>query len=235
MQDQVIGYDAQGKPITAKPSGYDSSGKPIYVNDGATETINTDPKTLRLRSFASMVGAPIDTQTGKRFGPKISAPPRGTLPVLAGLVAAAASSGLSIPASAAIAGLSGGAAEGADALMHGEKPTLGSMAMEGAEQFAMQRAPQAVANKLIPAGMKAVKAASMSKAEQIARPTVGAADMITDAIKGAPIIGGDVTLNNIGHALYGTGQKIASKAREIPQALRNMQLIYRVLANRNKQ
>jgi hypothetical protein len=98
---------------------------------------------IKLRSWSDMLNMPIDTSTGKAFRAKMPTPPRGTLPVLAGMGAALATGGMSIPLQAAISGLAGAGGEGAEQALRGEQLDPVRMAGEGAIQSVAGAAPLA--------------------------------------------------------------------------------------------
>ncbi len=122
-----------GKPVPVSTEG--AWGKPVPVEPQKPDM------TASLRSMGDMLTAPIDTSTGKPFKMNLPHPPKGTLPVLAGMATAIGTGGLSVPEQVAAALLAGTSGSGAESLMRGEKPSLGNMAMEGSEQAAIAGLP----------------------------------------------------------------------------------------------
>jgi hypothetical protein len=198
-----------------------------------------DPSKIRLRSIPEMVGFPTDPETGNPLPTGMHAPPRGTLPVLVGIASAFIPGGPALRSLAAMVG--GGGGEAIDEKIHGEKLDPMKIATEAGMQGGItylglpNRGAATVGRKITNAGQKAVSAASMTKSQQLARPIVGFGDMVMDAVKGAPIVGGPVTLNNAGHAIYRAGQKVSQGAAQLPDKIRKALLLIRAISGTNKE
>lgn len=203
----------------------------------------SDSKTLHMRSIADMSGDhdplgmfPRDPNTGDRLKSTLHAPPRGTLPVLAGLA-----SGL-IPGGGLVRGLgmmaAGGAGEAVDEAIHGEPIDGGKILTEAATQGVLGGVSK-VPSALRAGGQKAVLNAGLSTAQRINRPNPTMGELGMDMVSKFPYFG-QVGMNAAGHTMYKAGQ-MARKAPSVVKdalsssALRNIQLLYRVLANKQDQ
>lgn len=139
----IVGKDGKEHVF---PQGFDPKKAAGIVAQSVAPDKPTN--TLKMRSIASMQDSydpiglfPRDPATGERLSPKVSAPPRGLLPVLGGMASAIPAVGL--PLRLALGVVGGAAGEGADALAHGERPTIEGMATEGAMQGAISGVPMA--------------------------------------------------------------------------------------------
>lgn len=194
------------------------------------------PNTIRMRSMADMIEQPTNPD-GTKFRAQLRPPPRGTLPVLAGLASAF------IPGAGALrAALSmgaGGAGEAVDEVIHGEPLSPMKIATEAAIQGVPNVVPK-VAGGLRTAGQKAVLNAGLTEAQRLARPNPTMGELGMDLVSSVPALG-RTTMNAVGHTLYKAGQlpgKILPKAATdavTPNTLRNLQLLYRVLTGREGQ
>lgn len=260
----IIGKDGKEHVF---PQGFDPK-KAAQIVSGVR-----DESTAQLGSVSEMAKEPrklnmfpADPSTGKplpMIAPKF---PRGTLPVLAGMTAALATGGLSVPAQAAAALFAGSGGSGAESLMRGETPSIGNMAMEGAEQAAIAGLPGIgrvganVGKRL--AGFKAGKLTTLATAApidaallKIGVPHVAsegaawkAAEAITPKVEQAvnatgraSVSAGDAVANAAQKKTSGEvigqmfGKPMYAKAGRVPvvgDALRKMQLLYRVLTGK---
>lgn len=215
---------------------------------------------------------PRDPKTGERLDTPVPKVPRGTLPVLAGMAAAAGTGGLSVPLQAAIAGLAGAAGEGGEEALRGEPIDPARMAGEGLGQAVMpytSKAAGPIGRGIAKVGdrLAAFKAGLGTKAllggaawgAASALPSglrEGAAAVAMKAMK--PAAEGVVKATGrgvatVGNAIEGAAAKSAvdrvampprflpgptvtsHKTPMIPDALRKMQLLYRIITNQDKQ
>lgn len=218
--------DEQGVVIVGKdgtehhfPAGMDPQKAAAIVRGDAMEMPAQDLGTGR-KNLMDTFSMPIDKTTGKPFRAKAFAPPRGVVAPLAGMGAALATGGLSIPLQAAITALVGAGAEGVDAKMHGEELDPTSMAVAGGTQAAFTGAGPTVAKWT---GNAASQAGQLM---QKFRPKIGGRLGIMGAVEAAahaagvpPIVAGSVaqavvppTVRGAGRVVEGVGNGLMDAA-----------------------
>lgn len=251
-----------GKPVPINTEG--AWGKPVPVS-------REDQMKASLPSLSAMVDGPkID---GKRVGPYAPTPPRGTLPVLAGMAAAIPSAGLSLPLGMSIAGLAGAAGEGAEQKLRGEPVNPEGMVSAGIGQAVtagtpmvakpVGRAIESVGNRLagytagkvgkvgiglgadailhyagVPRGLseflgfKAVKDAVPvveAGVRAVGKGAVSAGDSLAQSA--TKKTSGEVIGQMFGKPMRSTADRVPI----LPDTLRKMQLLYRIITNKQKQ
>lgn len=155
--------------------------------------------------------------SGNTFTPHLPIPkvPRAAAPIL-GMVAALLTRGLSLPAQVAGGTLAGAVGGGVDDLTHGETPSIGSMAGEGALQGAFSAAP------MVPRG--AAKIGEMMHIANV-RPLRGAAlGALAGHAVGGPVgavsgsIIGEAAAPDIQRVINSAGYKIHNVADSVANA-----------------
>lgn len=250
---------------------------PMWGSEPKSES-SKPSKTLKMRrnvfgdDYDPIGLFPRDPKTGERLAVQAPNVPRGTLPVLAGMAAAAGTAGLSLPLQAAIAGLAGAAGEGGEQALRGEPLSPVDMAVAGGTQAVMPYTPKAAgpigrtvskigskleafkpkwatklgigaltygATSALPMGLEAPVAAAAAK---YLTPAVkeGVNAVGRGAVRAGSSIEGAAAKSAVDRVAMPTrflpGPTVTShKTPLIPDTLRKMQLLYRVLTGQQDQ